>query len=83
MKNAKVLNSPRGPWMLSSSNNPVQNIYLREVKNGKNQLIGKAWENLEDPSSEYEYNFFLWITSYIFNSVIQFIPNWDASFLLR
>ena len=36
MKNAKVLNSPRGPWMLSSSNNPVQNIYLREVKNGKN-----------------------------------------------
>ena len=52
MKNAKVLNSPRGPWMLSSSNNPVQNIYLREVKNGKNKLIGKAWENLEDPSSE-------------------------------
>jgi branched-chain amino acid transport system substrate-binding protein len=31
--------SPRGPFKLSSSHNPVQNFYLRELKDGKNVLV--------------------------------------------
>lgn len=42
--------SPRGNFKLSAAHNPVQNIYLREVKNGKNEVISVAMENLEDPA---------------------------------
>ena len=38
MRAAKI-NSPRGPLSFSASQNPVQNIYLREVKNGKNAYV--------------------------------------------
>ena len=31
--------SPRGPFRLSSSHNPIQNFYLRELKDGNNVLV--------------------------------------------
>ena len=43
--------SPRGPWTFSRSHNPVQDIYLREVKNGDNAVIGVAQKAVADPGS--------------------------------
>jgi len=43
--------SPRGPFRLSPSHNPVQNFYLRQVMNGKNQMVGVAMEMLSDPGT--------------------------------
>jgi branched-chain amino acid transport system substrate-binding protein len=42
--------SPRGPWTFSKSHNPVQDIYLREVKNGDNAVIGVAQKTVADPA---------------------------------
>jgi branched-chain amino acid transport system substrate-binding protein len=42
--------SPRGPFKLSAANNPVQNFYLREVRNGVNEVIDIAYEGLADPA---------------------------------
>jgi branched-chain amino acid transport system substrate-binding protein len=39
--------SPRGPFKLSS-NNPVQNFYLRELKGGKNALVKTAVTEFAD-----------------------------------
>jgi branched-chain amino acid transport system substrate-binding protein len=50
MRNAK-LDSPRGPMTFSASHNPVQNIYLREVKNGKNAYVKIAAAALADPGT--------------------------------
>ena len=44
------LNSPRGPMTMSAANNPIQNIYLREVKNGKNAYVKIAAEALSIPA---------------------------------
>tara|TARA_R110000796_G_scaffold169508_2_gene286354 strand:+ start:14331 stop:15515 length:1185 start_codon:yes stop_codon:yes gene_type:complete len=44
------IDSPRGSWSFSSANNPVQNIYLREVHNGANVTLGVAAANLADPA---------------------------------
>lgn len=49
MENAK-LNSPRGEISFSKAHNVIQDIYLREVKNGENVVIGVAAEDLEDPA---------------------------------
>jgi len=49
MGKAKI-DSPRGEFTLSAAHNPVQNIYLREVKQGRNQVIGVAAPNLADPA---------------------------------
>jgi len=43
--------SPRGPWTFSRSHNPVQDIYLREVKNGDNAVIGVAQKAVADPGT--------------------------------
>jgi len=43
--------SPRGPWHFSKSHNPVQDIYLREVKNGDNAVIGVAQKAVSDPGT--------------------------------
>jgi branched-chain amino acid transport system substrate-binding protein len=48
---AATIDSPRGPFTLSPSHNPVQTIYLREVRNGENQVIGVAAEALADPGT--------------------------------
>jgi branched-chain amino acid transport system substrate-binding protein len=43
--------SPRGPWHFSKSHNPVQDIYMREVKNGDNAVIGIAQKAVSDPGT--------------------------------
>jgi branched-chain amino acid transport system substrate-binding protein len=49
MQKAK-LDSPRGPMSFNKANNPVQNMYLREVRNGRNELISIAGEAVDDPA---------------------------------
>ncbi len=48
---AAKIDSPRGPLSFSASHNPIQNIYLREVKNGKNTFVKIAHANLADPGT--------------------------------
>ena len=43
-----VIDSPRGEMSFSKSHNPIQNIYLREVRGGKNEVIGIAEKALAD-----------------------------------
>lgn len=50
MRAAKI-DSPRGPLSFSASQNPVHNIYLREVRNGKNAYVGIAHAALADPGT--------------------------------
>jgi len=45
-----VVDSPRGAWRFSSAQNPVQDIYLREVRKGQNQYLGVAAKALADPA---------------------------------
>ncbi|MGE3248100.1 MAG: ABC transporter substrate-binding protein [Beijerinckiaceae bacterium] len=45
--NAEI-KSPRGPLKLSKSHNPVQNFYLRELRDGKNVNKGVAVASLGD-----------------------------------
>ena len=47
MENA-VIDSPRGKWTMSKSHNPVQDIYLRQVENKENKVIGVAAKALAD-----------------------------------
>lgn len=49
MEKAK-LDSPRGPISFNKAHNPIQNIYLREVKNGKNAYVSVAQANVDDPA---------------------------------
>jgi branched-chain amino acid transport system substrate-binding protein len=43
------IDSPRGPFTLSKSHNPVQDIYLRQVVGHSNKMIGVASKALADP----------------------------------
>jgi branched-chain amino acid transport system substrate-binding protein len=43
-----VIDSPRGKWTMSKSHNPVQDIYLREVSNKENKVVGIAAKALAD-----------------------------------
>jgi branched-chain amino acid transport system substrate-binding protein len=47
---AAKIDSPRGPLSFTKAHNPVQHIYLREVRNGRNELVSIAHENLADPA---------------------------------
>lgn len=49
MQNITV-NIPRGPFKLSKANNPIQDIYLREVKGRENLSLGVASKQLADPA---------------------------------
>jgi branched-chain amino acid transport system substrate-binding protein len=49
MESAKI-DSPRGPISFSKAHNVVQNIYLREVRNGRNEYVSVAHANLADPA---------------------------------
>ncbi|HYH18955.1 MAG TPA: ABC transporter substrate-binding protein [Azospirillum sp.] len=42
--------SPRGAMTFSPSHNPVQDIYLRQVRGGQNVVIGVAASKLADPA---------------------------------
>lgn len=44
-----TIDSPRGPFTLSKSHNPVQDIYLRQVSGKENKSIGVASKALADP----------------------------------
>ena len=46
---ATKIDSPRGPFTLSKNNNPVQDIYLRQVTGKENKLVGLASKALADP----------------------------------
>jgi branched-chain amino acid transport system substrate-binding protein len=48
MRGAK-LDSPRGTMTFSKAQNPVQDIYLRQVRNGDNVVLGVAHKALADP----------------------------------
>ncbi len=43
------IDSPRGPFTISKFNNPVQDIYLRQVSNKENKLLNVASKALADP----------------------------------
>ncbi|SFB84454.1 amino acid/amide ABC transporter substrate-binding protein, HAAT family [Polaromonas sp. OV174] len=43
------IDSPRGPFTISKFNNPVQDIYLRQVSGKENKLISIASKSLTDP----------------------------------
>jgi branched-chain amino acid transport system substrate-binding protein len=49
MRAAKI-DSPRGPLSFNRAGNPVQNVYLREVRNGRNELISLAGQAVDDPA---------------------------------
>ncbi|NEX60800.1 ABC transporter substrate-binding protein [Noviherbaspirillum galbum] len=49
MRSASI-DSPRGKFTLSPAGNPVQDIYLREVKGNLNQVKGVAIKGLSDPA---------------------------------
>jgi branched-chain amino acid transport system substrate-binding protein len=43
-----TIDSPRGKWTMSKSHNPVQDIYIRQVENKENKVIGVAAKALAD-----------------------------------
>ena len=47
---AAKIDSPRGPLSFNKAHNPIQNIYLREVRNGKNAYVSVAQANVDDPA---------------------------------
>lgn len=49
IENVKI-DSPRGEITFSDAHQVIQNIYLREVRDGKNVVIGIAAKNLKDPA---------------------------------
>ncbi len=49
MEIAKI-DSPRGPFTLSKAHNPVQNMYIRELKGRDNVVTGIAVKALADPA---------------------------------
>ena len=48
LQKAKI-DSPRGAFTLSKSNNPVQDIYLRQVTGKENKVVSIASKSLADP----------------------------------
>ncbi|MFW7340306.1 ABC transporter substrate-binding protein [Pollutimonas sp. H1-120] len=47
---AATIDSPRGKFTLSKANNPIQDIYLRQVKGDQNLSQGVAIKALADPA---------------------------------
>jgi branched-chain amino acid transport system substrate-binding protein len=45
------LESPRGQFRFSKAHNPIQDVYLREVKGGEQKLLGVALKDAEDPAA--------------------------------
>ena len=46
----RKIDSPRGAFTLSRANNPVQDMYLRQVSGKENRVIGIAARALADPA---------------------------------
>jgi branched-chain amino acid transport system substrate-binding protein len=51
LSGAEVPDSPRGPWRMSKAHNPVMDIYLRQVEDGVNRILGVAAKDLADPAT--------------------------------
>lgn len=49
MEGARI-DSPRGSFVLSKAHNPVQDIYLRQIRNGEEIVLGIAQRALADPA---------------------------------
>lgn len=49
---AVELQSPRGPLRFSESHHPIQNIYLREIRDGRHEVLSVAHELLESPDTD-------------------------------
>ena len=47
---AAKIDSPRGPLSFNKAHNPIQNIYLREVRNGRNEMVSIAQAAVDDPA---------------------------------
>ncbi|HZR07237.1 MAG TPA: ABC transporter substrate-binding protein [Myxococcales bacterium] len=45
------LDSPRGPFRFSKAHNPIQDVYLRQVKGGQEAVLGVALKDAEDPAA--------------------------------
>jgi len=45
------VDSPRGEWSFSAAHNPIQDMYLRVVRNGENVVTGVAVKALNDPAT--------------------------------
>jgi branched-chain amino acid transport system substrate-binding protein len=43
-----TVDSPRGKWTMSKSHNPIQDIYVRQVENKENKVLGIAAKALAD-----------------------------------
>ncbi len=50
MEKAEI-KSPRGTFILSKSHNPIQDVYLRQVKGGKEVVLGVAQKAVNDPGT--------------------------------
>ena len=48
---ATQLDSPRGPFRFSKAHNPVQDVYPRQVKGGREVVLGVAMKDAEDPAA--------------------------------
>jgi len=48
---AARVDSPRGPFRFSRAHNPIQNVYVREVKGGREVVLGIAQKDAEDPAA--------------------------------
>ena len=49
---AVELQSPRGSLRFSKSHHPIQNIYLREIRDGRHEVLSVAHELLESPDAD-------------------------------
>ena len=47
---AAKIDSPRGPLSFNKAHNPIQDIYLREVRNGRNARLSVAQAAVDDPA---------------------------------
>jgi len=43
--------SPRGSFRFSKAHNPIQDVYVRQVKNGQEAVLGVALKDAEDPAA--------------------------------
>jgi branched-chain amino acid transport system substrate-binding protein len=42
--------SPRGPFRFGKTHNPIQNVYVRQVKGGREEVVGLAQKEADDPA---------------------------------
>src|SRR4051794_7492905 len=48
---ATRIDSPRGSFRFSKAHNPIQDVYLRQVKGGQQVVLGVALKDAEDPAA--------------------------------